>query len=58
MMGMSPDQVLSMPLYDYQAAIHHFNQAQGTDDESEEQLSELDFDEMLIGMAGHSMGNH
>lgn len=58
-MGLSADQVLAMPLYDYQAAIHHFNVAQGADEESDqEQLSEDDFDEMLVGMAGLSMGNH
>lgn len=48
-----------MPLYDYQAAIHHFNVAQGSDEEAgEEQLSADDFDEMLVSMAGLSMGNH
>lgn len=41
-----------MPLYDYQAALHHFSLAQSGEEEVEAPLSVEDFDEMLIAAAG------
>jgi len=50
---------MSMPLHDYQAAIHHFNRAHGDGGaEPAGELSEDDFDEMLIGLAGRGGGIH
>lgn len=56
-MGMSPDEVLAMPLYDYQAALHHFNLAQGSQDEDEAPLGGDEFDEMRIALAASGMMN-
>jgi hypothetical protein len=53
-MKMSISEVLAMPLYDYQAAIHAHNLAQG-DGEDAKPLTEQDFDDMLFGMAVEGM---
>ncbi|NML11305.1 hypothetical protein HHL08_14310 [Sphingobium sp. AR-3-1] len=49
---------LAMPLYDYTAALHHFNKANAADEEDEVPLSDDDFDEMMVAMAGQSGGLH
>lgn len=50
-MGLSPQDVLDLPLHDYEAAVHHFARSQGGPDEGEA-LSDDDFDEMMVGLAG------
>jgi hypothetical protein len=58
-MGLSPDQILGLPLHDYQAAIHHFNRANSSVEEDDDApLSDSDFDEMMVAMAGQSGGIH
>lgn len=48
-MGLSPTEVLDMPLHDYEAAVHHFAKSQGGEDDGEA-LSGDEFDEMLAGL--------
>ncbi|EHJ62829.1 hypothetical protein [Novosphingobium pentaromativorans] len=55
-MGIAPSEVLSMSLYDYQAALHHWAKAQGSDDDEVEALTPEEFDELLITAA--SQGVH
>ena len=58
MMGLTPEQVLAMSLYDYQAAVFHFNKANAPDENGNEPLSEDDFEEMMVTMAGMKNGVH
>ena len=57
-MGLTPEQVLAMSLYDYQAAVFHFNKANAPDENGNEPLSEDDFEEMMVTMAGMKNGVH
>lgn len=52
-MGMSPAEVLDLPLCDYQASVHHYAKAQGGEEESG--LSGDEFDEMLVGLEGQAL---
>lgn len=48
-----------MSLHDYQAAIHHFNRANSANEDGDDApLSDNDFDEMMVAMAGGSGGVH
>lgn len=57
-MGLTPEQTLAMPLHDYQAAVFHFNKANAAEEDGNDPLSEEDFDEMMIAMAGTKNGVH
>lgn len=51
-MGLSVSEVMAMPLHDYQAAVHHFAKAQpGAEKDEAETLADVEFDEMMVGMA-------
>jgi len=56
-MGLSPAEVLAMPLYDYQAALYHFNLAQDGQDDEDEPLGADEFDEMRIALTASGMIN-
>lgn len=49
---------LAMSLYDYTAALYHFNKANSAEDEAQDRLSDDDFEEMMIVMASQPEGLH
>lgn len=54
-MGLAPEQVLAMPLYDYQAAIHFLNRDRAGEDDEEAPLGEDDWEEMQVAMAAQGV---
>lgn len=55
-MGISPTEVLAMPLHDYQAALFHFARAQGSDDDDPTPLGDGEYDDMVNALS--SAGLH
>lgn len=55
-MGLSPDQVMAMPLHDYQAAIYHMNKSRDPDGDDVDPLSAEEFEEMFADLEARGMG--